>query len=185
MEWDTLKRSHSFTFACCNGGSVRLLYIPAGLSLIADWHQGKVTFASRGYSYDGRFIPVRLSGGFRGHRVCRLFLACPLFMASRCGIIYAVVLILFLRRTKGQARQEQVCREGVRLYLPRLSSKEYRCYSANIAFWVILFYFAVPSLPSWATKSGFRPCSLTVWICLPCRSRSVVHDHNSALLFSQ
>ena len=68
------------------------------------------------------------------------------------GIIYAVVLILFLRENKGTGTAEQVCREGVKAPSPSIF-KGMSLLFCNIAFWVILFYFAVPSLPSWATKN--------------------------------
>lgn len=38
------------------------------------------------------------------------------------------------------------------------------------AFWVILFYFAVPSLPGWATKNWLLPCLLRIWAS-QCRRR--------------
>lgn len=67
------------------------------------------------------------------------------------GIIYAVVLMLFLHENKEHVEIERLRREE-----PKEKSSLFKGLSllfSNIAFWVILFYFAVPSLPGWATKN--------------------------------
>ena len=63
------------------------------------------------------------------------------------GIIYSVVLILFLHETDHRSDAKKLVETKVPLL------KGLSILFSNIAFWVILLYFAVPSLPGWATKN--------------------------------
>lgn len=132
-------------------GISEALYIPAGLSLIADWHQGKSRSLAVGIHMTGLYTGQAI-GGF-GATVSAVYSWHATFHGfGIIGIIYAVVLILFLRENKGTGTAEQVCREGVKAPSPSIF-KGMSLLFCNIAFWVILFYFAVPSLPGWATKN--------------------------------
>ena len=132
-------------------GISEALYIPAGLSLIADWHQGKSRSLAVGIHMTGLYTGQAI-GGF-GATVSAVYSWHATFHGfGIIRIIYAVVLILFLRENKGTGTAEQVCREGVKAPSPSIF-KGMSLLFCNIAFWVILFYFAVPSLPSWATKN--------------------------------
>ena len=42
---------------------------------------------------------------------------------------------------------------------------------SNLSFWIILLYFAAPSLPGWATKN-WLPYTLADSLNIPCRSRA-------------
>jgi MFS transporter, ACS family, D-galactonate transporter len=64
------------------------------------------------------------------------------------GICYSVVLILFLREKKVNTVETTInitTRPSITKGLALLLS--------NISFWIILLYFAVPSLPGWAVKN--------------------------------
>lgn len=66
------------------------------------------------------------------------------------GIAYAVVLIFFLHENRGTRQSEA---EAAR---PKADLSVWRSFGlllSNIAFWVVLFYFASSSLPGWATKN--------------------------------
>jgi sugar phosphate permease len=66
------------------------------------------------------------------------------------GILYSVVLILFLKDKKTVETidiNKVVIKERSSLF------KGLAILFTNISFWIILFYFAVPSLPGWATKN--------------------------------
>jgi MFS family permease len=70
------------------------------------------------------------------------------------GIVYSVVLILFLKEKKLEVSSE--FSNGDRTLsqtkkIPLL--KGLTTLFSNISFWVILFYFAVPSLPGWGVKN--------------------------------
>ncbi|MEG1642831.1 MAG: MFS transporter, partial [Bacteroidales bacterium] len=68
------------------------------------------------------------------------------------GIIYSVVLILFLRENPRHEKDNKPKTDVV-------SEKKGSFFSGlpilfgNWYFWIILFYFAAPSLPGWATKN--------------------------------
>ncbi|MBD0279037.1 MAG: MFS transporter, partial [Flavisolibacter sp.] len=68
------------------------------------------------------------------------------------GIVYSLVLILFLREKKTivveTAEQDRVTTKERSSFFKGLG-----ILFTNISFWIILFYFAVPSLPGWATKN--------------------------------
>ena len=65
------------------------------------------------------------------------------------GICYSLILMLLLHDKKTEYKEEKVTaqteKEPVLVSLKALMS--------NVAFWVILLYFAAPSLPGWATKN--------------------------------
>ena len=68
------------------------------------------------------------------------------------GIAYAVILMLFLRDKKSDELLDTVSQENpVPQKEPVLVSL--KSLFTNVAFWVILLYFAAPSLPGWATKN--------------------------------
>src|SRR5690606_15856922 len=66
------------------------------------------------------------------------------------GIVYSLVLILFLREKKSPGptpATNNIIKEKASLF------KGLGLLFSNIAFWIILFYFAVPSLPGWGVKN--------------------------------
>ena len=66
------------------------------------------------------------------------------------GIVYSVVLLLFLKENPKHG-QKAISQDE-----PKANKNPFRGLSvvfSTWAFWVILFYFAVPSLPGWATKN--------------------------------
>src|SRR5699024_3045755 len=71
------------------------------------------------------------------------------------GIIYALILLFLLHEFKTPPKKKVA--QGM---IPQDASikktsvfKGLNLLLSNVAFWVILFYFAVPSLPGWATKN--------------------------------
>ena len=67
------------------------------------------------------------------------------------GIVYSLVLIFFLREKKFSEEvnlaDHFAAKEKAGLF------KGLSLLFTNISFWIILFYFAIPSLPGWATKN--------------------------------
>lgn len=131
-------------------GVSEALYIPAGLSLIADYHTGKSRSLAVGIHMTGLYMGQAI-GGF-GATVAAAFSWHTTFhWFGVIGIAYAVILMLFLHdkkietipTEKLQAQPHE--KEGVFISLKSLLT--------NVAFWVILLYFAAPSLPGWATKN--------------------------------
>lgn len=130
-------------------GISEALYIPAGLSLIADYHTGRSRSLAVGIHMTGLYMGQAI-GGF-GATVAAAFSWHTTFhWFGIIGIAYAVVLMLFLKDKKREVIPDKPLAEA-----PQRESlgKGLKKLFGNIAFWVILFYFAAPSLPGWATKN--------------------------------
>ncbi|NDW09691.1 MFS transporter [Dysgonomonas sp. 520] len=131
-------------------GISEAFYIPAGLSLIADYHQGKTRSLAVGFHTTGVYLGQAF-GGF-GAVVAGAFTWQATFHTfGLIGIVYCVVLILFLREKKTYV----IDKSEKKSFKMELSSmgKALTVLFTNISFWVILFYFSAPSLPGWATKN--------------------------------
>lgn len=132
-------------------GVSEALYIPAGLSLIADYHTGKSRSLAVGIHMTGLYTGQAI-GGF-GATVADAFSWHTTFhWFGIIGIAYAVILMIFLHDKKTEIlpteklqANPQKEKESVFTSLKSLLT--------NVAFWVILLYFAAPSLPGWATKN--------------------------------
>lgn len=125
-------------------GISEALYIPAGLSLIADFHSGKTRSLAIGIHMTGLYMGQAL-GGF-GATIAATFSWHSTFHTfGIVGIIYSAVLIIFLREAPAAAEIKLKPRapflKGISLLL------------TNISFWILLFYFAIPSLPGWGIKN--------------------------------
>lgn len=131
-------------------GISEALYIPSALSMIADYHSDKTRSLAIGIHMTGLYAGQAI-GGF-GATVASLYSWETTFhYFGVVGVAYSLVLIFFLHEQRGRsvkkAKSELPKESGIPVFrgLAMLFS--------NIAFWVILFYFAVPSLPGWATKN--------------------------------
>jgi ACS family D-galactonate transporter-like MFS transporter len=144
-------------------GISEALYIPAGLSLIADYHSSKTRSLAVGIHMTGLYMGQAL-GGF-GATIAAEFSWQNAFISfGLIGVVYSVVLILFLREKKaGGAATETLAGEAAASTAHLNSAaksfnreslfKGLATLFSNISFWVILFYFAVPSLPGWGVKN--------------------------------
>jgi MFS transporter len=128
-------------------GVSEALYIPSALALIADWHTGRSRSLAIGVHMTGLYVGQGL-GGFGANLAHHFSWNQTFFSLGLVGVLYSLVLTFLLNenptcsvqtRREGQERQSLWGGLGVVL--------------SNWAFWVILFYFAVPSLPGWATKN--------------------------------
>ena len=131
-------------------GISEALYIPAGLSLIADYHTGRSRSLAVGIHMTGLYTGQAI-GGF-GATVAAAFSWHTTFQwFGIIGIAYAIVLIFFLRDKKSElvisVQSTKTEEQKVNVFL------SLRMLFSNISFWVILLYFAAPSLPGWATKN--------------------------------
>ncbi|MDR0834096.1 MAG: MFS transporter [Candidatus Symbiothrix sp.] len=130
-------------------GVSEAFYIPAGLSLIADYHQGKTRSIAVGFHTTGIYLGQAL-GGF-GAVVAGSFSWQTTFHTfGLTGVIYSVILIVFLKEKKVYTVNKEKTS-----FTTELSGmgKALVILLSNISFWVILFYFSAPSLPGWATKN--------------------------------
>lgn len=128
-------------------GVSEALYIPAGLSLIADYHTGKSRSFAIGIHMTGLYVGQGL-GGF-GATIAAAFSWQQTFhWFGIIGIAYAFVLVLFLRDKRQEPKASSDIRHaGFSIF------KSFGIIFSNIAFWIILFFFASTSLPGWAIKN--------------------------------
>lgn len=131
-------------------GVSEALYIPAGLSLIADFHSPKTRSLAIGIHMTGLYMGQAL-GGF-GATVASMFSWQSAFhWFGIAGVIYSFILVLFLREKK--VGDGEMTSDTIKLTVKPSLFKGLALLFTNISFWIILFYFAVPSLPGWAAKN--------------------------------
>jgi MFS transporter, ACS family, D-galactonate transporter len=131
-------------------GVSEALYIPAGLSLIADYHSSKTRSLAIGIHMTGLYMGQAL-GGF-GATIADKFSWQQAFHSfGIIGIAYSIVLILFLKEKTVTDEPNTALLHPGNTKTPLL--KGLGLLLTNISFWIILFYFAVPSLPGWGVKN--------------------------------
>lgn len=128
-------------------GVSEALYIPAGLSLIADYHSSKTRSIAIGIHMTGLYMGQAL-GGFGATIASKFSWQATFHSFGFVGIVYALILMFFLREKKYADVQET---ESIQVKQPLF--KGLALLFSNISFWIILIYFAIPSLPGWATKN--------------------------------
>ena len=129
-------------------GISEALYIPSALSLIADWHEGKSRSLAIGIHMTGLYTGQAI-GGFGATLAAALSWQQAFHWFGIVGIVYAIVLMLFLYEKPNHIK-EKPAPEAAKKGNPFAGLG---IVLTNWAFWVILFYFAAPSLPGWATKN--------------------------------
>lgn len=131
-------------------GISEAFYIPAGLSLIADYHDGKTRSLAIGIHTTGIYLGQAF-GGFGATIAGNFSWQTTFHWFGLLGVAYSLVLILFLKEKKGynleSVKQSSIFKEF------SSSFKGLGILLGNISFWVLLFYFSAPSLPGWATKN--------------------------------
>lgn len=130
-------------------GVSEALYLPAGLALIADYHTDGSRSLAVGIHMTGLYLGQAI-GGFGATLAATYSWHTTFHWFGIIGIVYAFVLLVFLKDSKRKAaatnaETPQKPKTNVLVSLKSLFT--------NIAFWVILLYFAIPSLPGWATKN--------------------------------
>ena len=131
-------------------GVSEALYIPAGLSLIADWHSDKSRSLAVGIHMTGLYTGQAI-GGFGATVAASYTWHTAFHWFGLIGIAYALLLVLFLRENpnhnvvKPAVETNKVEKESI--------LKGFSALFSTVAFWIILFYFAAPSLPGWAIKN--------------------------------
>lgn len=134
-------------------GVSEALYIPAALSLIADYHKAGTRSLAIGIHMTGLYLGQAI-GGFGATVASSFSWQTAFYSFGLIGIVYSLVLIIFLRESKDRETTKKVISEA-KSKISGLQSvyKSMGMLLGTISFWVILFYFAVPSFPGWATKN--------------------------------
>ncbi len=129
-------------------GVSEALYIPAGLSLITDFHSSKTRSLAIGMHMTGLYLGQAL-GGF-GATIATEFSWQVAFRAfGLIGMLYSIVLVIFLRNPSSEITQKS----NTKSPLKKPVWAVLKILLSNLSFWIILFYFAVPSLPGWGVKN--------------------------------
>jgi MFS transporter, ACS family, D-galactonate transporter len=131
-------------------GISEAFYIPAALSLIADYHQGNTRSLAIGIHTTGIYLGQAL-GGFGATFAARFSWHFTFQSVGLIGIVYIIVLIFFVQEKKAYIA-DTTKKISTRVEVRHLL-KGFGVLFGNIAFWVLLFYFSAPSLPGWAAKN--------------------------------
>ena len=130
-------------------GVSEALYIPAGLSLIADYHDSKTRSLAIGIHMTGLYMGQAL-GGFGATIAAAYSWQQTFHYFGILGIIYSLVLIVYLKEKRPlivPKIKELPSREGGSIF------NGVAFLFTNLSFWIILLYFAIPSLPGWGIKN--------------------------------
>ena len=131
-------------------GVSEAMYIPAGLSLIADYHSSATRSLAIGVHMTGFYMGQAL-GGF-GATVAHVFSWQQAFhVFGMIGIVYSFILILFLKECKVPAEAANLTYTDNPPSASLFSGVKHIL--SNKYFWVILCFFAVSSLPGWGVKN--------------------------------
>lgn len=131
-------------------GVSEALYIPAGLSLIADYHTDKSRSLAVGIHMTGLYMGQAI-GGFGATVAAEFSWQATFHSFGIIGIIYSVILVVLLHEKKGHSFAKSNRKQFT---LPKLDFlKVLGLLFTNISFWIILLYFAAPSVPGWAIKN--------------------------------
>jgi len=131
-------------------GVSEAFYIPAGLSLIADYHQGKTRSLAIGIHTTGIYLGQAL-GGFGATVAANFSWQLTFHSFGLIGMGYSLILIFFLKEKKSYVHIATATKSLVLEF--KSAFKGLGVLLGNVSFWVILFYFSAPSLPGWATKN--------------------------------
>lgn len=131
-------------------GISEALYIPAGLSLIADYFTGSSRSLAVGIHMTGLYLGQAV-GGF-GATIAAAFSWQQTFLCfGIVGVAYAALLAIML-----EDRRNEKSECGPDAAEPAVKEPVWKSFAlifSNISFWTILFFFAASSLPGWSTKN--------------------------------
>ncbi len=127
-------------------GVSEALYIPAGLSLIADYHTGGARSLAVGLHMTGLYMGQAI-GGFGATIASTLSWQSTFHWFGLVGIIYAALLVILLR-DKERGEKPSLLSHSAPQRAERVKS-----FYTNFAFWILLLYFTASSFPGWATKT--------------------------------
>ena len=138
-------------------GVSEALYIPAALSLIADYFTGKQLSLAIGIHMTGLYMGQAI-GGFGAFVAEHLSWQSTFHWFGIIGIVYALVLVVFLYEKRNESASQKSDNRKLGLLETLKNNVEAIKGSlgmlvTNIAFWIIIFFFASCSVPGWATKN--------------------------------
>lgn len=132
-------------------GLSEALYIPSALSLIADYFTGKGRSLAIGLHMTGLYCGQAL-GGFGSMVATTWSWQATFHWFGIIGVIYALILVFLLHEKRG-IPTATLSKEPTKQKNNESVIQSLVFVMGNIAFWVILFFFASSSIPGWATKN--------------------------------
>lgn len=130
-------------------GVSEALYIPAGLSLIADYHSSKTRSLAIGLHMTGLYVGQAL-GGFGATIAANYSWQATFHTFGFIGMTYSVILIIFLHEQK---TYEHITSDTFDSTPKESILKGLKVLLTNVFFWIILLNFTIPSFPGWAIKN--------------------------------
>ncbi len=130
-------------------GVSEAFYMPAGLALIADYHQGKTRSLAIGVHLSGVYLGQAF-GGFGATIASNFSWHGTFHFFGLVGIVYSLVLLVLVKEKK-----TYIVDKLQKLSLGEEFSMAMRSLGTlfgNITFWIILFYFAAPKLSRMGCK---------------------------------
>ncbi|QNE41939.1 MFS transporter (plasmid) [Hymenobacter sp. NBH84] len=133
-------------------GVSEALYIPAALALIADFHSSKTRSLAIGIHMTGLYMGQAL-GGFGATLAAAYSWPVAFHWFGVAGIGYALVLALCLREARREGVGAAAAPGQGAPARPLSMLSGVKALLGNFSFWILLLYYAIPSLPGWATKN--------------------------------
>jgi MFS family permease len=138
--------AHNFTTLLWLRGSMGIseaFYMPAALSLIADYHRGSTRSLAIGIHMSGIYTGQAL-GGIGGWIAQSVSWRAAFASCGWVGVLYGIVLAVFLREREDRSH----------VSTSPLPGPEYeRSRVWWLGFIMLVLCFALPSLPGWAVKN--------------------------------
>ncbi|MDE5660140.1 MAG: MFS transporter [Muribaculaceae bacterium] len=133
-------------------GISEALYIPSALSLIADYFTGKSRSLAIGLHMTGLYCGQAL-GGFGSLVATTWSWQSTFHWFGIGGVAYALLLAFLLREKEGHGHAAPPAAARPTTSGGESMVRSFAMIFSNVAFWVILFFFASSSIPGWATKN--------------------------------
>ncbi|HCN84384.1 MAG TPA: MFS transporter [Sphingobacteriaceae bacterium] len=131
-------------------GVSEAFYMPSAMAMIVDYHQGKNRSLAVGIHMTGIYLGQAM-GGFGAMFSTNFSWQTTFHTFGLIGTLYSVVLMIFLKEKRSDEDEKHVQGTFTQEFVQAF--KGMRTLLGSISFWVILFYFASPSFPGWATKN--------------------------------
>ena len=135
-------------------GVSEALYIPSALSLIADWHQDKSRSLAIGIHMTGLYTGQAI-GGFGATVAAAFSWQLTFHWFGIVGIVYALVLVLFLHENPTHIKIEKTCKRK-RLARKGLCSADWQLYYPTGLSGLSCSILQLPVCRDGQPRTGFR-----------------------------
>jgi MFS family permease len=127
-------------------GLSEAFYIPAGLSLIADYHQGATRSRAVGIHMAGIYAGQAL-GGVGGYIADNSTWRNAFWWFGAIGVCYAMLLIVALKECRSGEGNQTVPNESISV------GQTLEVLLGTSAFLILVVYFTLPAISGWAIKN--------------------------------